>query len=67
MWPVIVDLVAAVVAGGLVTLLVRRWPHAPVTAPQVEPSTIHARCAVMVGWRRCCGLASTRRRRRASR
>ena len=40
MWPVIVDVVAAVVAGGLVTLLVRRWPHAPVAAPQVEPSTI---------------------------
>ena len=42
MWPVIVDLVAAVVAGGVVTLLVRRWPHAPVTAPKVEPSTIQA-------------------------
>ena len=42
MWPVIVDLVAAVVAGGVVTLLVRRWPQAPVTAPKVEPSTIQA-------------------------
>ena len=40
MWPVIVDVVAAVVAGGLVTLIVRRWPHAPVGAPQVAPSTI---------------------------
>ena len=43
MWPVIVDLVAAVVAGGVVTLLVRRWPYAPVTAPKVEPSTIQAK------------------------
>ena len=42
MWPVIVDVVAAVVAGGLVTLLVWRWPHAKVAAPQVEPATIHA-------------------------
>jgi membrane-associated phospholipid phosphatase len=40
MWPVIVDVVAAVVAGGLVTWLAWRWPHAPVAAPQVEPSTI---------------------------
>ena len=40
MWPVIVDVVAAVAAGGLVTLIVRRWPHAPVGAPQVAPSTI---------------------------
>jgi len=42
MWPVIVDVVAAVVAGGLATLLVWRWPRAKVAAPQVEPSTIHA-------------------------
>ena len=54
MWPVIVDVVAAVVAGGLVTLLAWRWPHAPVAAPQVEPSTIrtevrrHGRLARML-------------------
>jgi membrane-associated phospholipid phosphatase len=40
MWPVIVDLTAALIAGILVTLLARRWPHAPVAAPQVTPSTI---------------------------
>ena len=54
MWPVIVDVVAAVVAGGLVTFLAWRWPHAPVAAPQVEPSTIrtevrrHGRLARML-------------------
>src|SRR5262245_13232895 len=41
MWPVIVDLTTALIAGILVTLLARRWPHAPVAAPQVAPSTIH--------------------------
>jgi membrane-associated phospholipid phosphatase len=40
MWPVIVDLVAAVVAGGAVVLLVRRWPHTPVAAPKVSTTTI---------------------------
>ena len=43
MWPVIVDLVAAAVAGVLVTLIVRRWPHATVAAPQVSTSTIRAK------------------------
>jgi membrane-associated phospholipid phosphatase len=40
MWPVVVDLLAAVAAGALVTLVVRRWPQVPVAAPQVAPTTI---------------------------